>query len=137
MAKQPPSRQLETPAQPPCLCEAGGVGPKRSLPHPSRCPGAVRGRWQSSVHPCPLLQAAAASQQLPGSPAASKHMPLSLSLLSITSQGAFRHPGGCRSLDFRARASVFSLPCDCSAGEGLVRETGGLRVYDVLLKRSF
>lgn len=81
-----------------------------------------------------LLRAAATSQQLPGSPAASKHMPPSRPSRASSwraARGDFRHPALRGSSDFRARAGS-PLPCGCLpgelAGEGFVRaglgETG-------------
>lgn len=90
---------------PPCYKWQSSRCPASWTPQPSHtAPGPtfthVRpckrgGAEQSWVHPS-LLPAAA-----PGSPAASKHMPLSLPLEHpLAGQGAFQHPMLLRSLDF-------------------------------------
>lgn len=98
-------------------------GPKRSRIRPAAEVLCTAARRVQSIPSIPsLLQAAAASQQLPGSPAASKHMPPSLPLehhLAEQGEGAFRHPTLRRYLDFRACAGSFLCLATALLGKGL------------------
>lgn len=143
MAKQPLSHQLDTPAQPCCLCEAGGTALDRSAPTPVPLPRCCA---QPHAEFSPSLPSS--RQQPPRSSSQALRQPVStclcLSLSSITSlsrAGSVSASHASQIFGFQGLCWVFSLPCDWSAGEGFVRaglgETGSLWVYNVLLKHSF
>lgn len=110
-----------------------------ALPHPSRCRGAVRGRPQSSVHPFhPFPPPGSSSQALQQPVSTCLRLSLS-SIISLSGAGSVSASHALPIFGFQGLRWVFSLPCDCSAGEGFVRAGLGesLWVYNVLLKSSF